>query len=115
MRTRSFARVLAGAVVYAGLLATGLGALASDPVAGTRAAVRVVPCGWDPSRPAIYRHVIWIWMENHSYDAIIGSDQAPRTNQLAAACGRRASATTASPASARGACRACSGKSSRPG
>ena len=26
-------------------------------------------------------------MENHSYDAIIGSDQAPRTNQLAAACG----------------------------
>jgi phospholipase C len=87
MRTPSFARVVAAAVVCAGLLATGLGALASEPVAGTRTAVRAVPCGWDPSRPATYRHVIWIWMENHSYDAIIGSDQAPRTNQLAAACG----------------------------
>ncbi len=33
------------------------------------------------------RRVIWIWMENQSYDSIIGSKQAPFTNRLAAGCG----------------------------
>ena len=37
------------------------------------------------SRP--YRHVIWIWFENHGYGAVIGSKDAPFTNRLAAACG----------------------------
>ena len=32
-------------------------------------------------------HVIWIWMENKPYDAVIGSPSAPYENQLAAACG----------------------------
>src|SRR5438045_5894835 len=78
----------AGAVVCIGLLAGGIGALASDPLSGARRpGVRNAPCGWDLRRPATYRHVIWIWMENHSYDAVIGSDQAPRTNSLASACG----------------------------
>jgi phospholipase C len=31
--------------------------------------------------------VIWIWMENKPYDAIIGSPQAPFQTELAAACG----------------------------
>jgi hypothetical protein len=34
--------------------------------------------------PARYDHVAWIVMENHSYDQIIGSSDAPYINQLAA-------------------------------
>jgi phospholipase C len=34
-----------------------------------------------------YTHVIWIWMENHSYSTIIGSSQAPYINSLATSCG----------------------------
>jgi phospholipase C len=34
-----------------------------------------------------YKHVIWIWMENHSYHQVIGSDDAPFENSLAHACG----------------------------
>jgi hypothetical protein len=37
--------------------------------------------------PRRYRHVIWIWMENHSYGSIIGSRAAPYVNSLAARCG----------------------------
>jgi len=33
--------------------------------------------------PVIYDHVIWIVMENHSYDQIIGSSDAPYLNKLA--------------------------------
>jgi hypothetical protein len=33
--------------------------------------------------PAQYDHVVWIVMENHSYDEIIGSSDAPSLNQLA--------------------------------
>jgi hypothetical protein len=44
------------------------------------------PCGW-LSRPRGYIHVVWIWMENHSYSKIIGSRQAPYINRLAGACG----------------------------
>ena len=36
-----------------------------------------------PSPPPTYDHVIWIVMENHSYDQIIGSADAPYINQLA--------------------------------
>jgi phosphatidylinositol-3-phosphatase len=34
--------------------------------------------------PDRYDHVVWIVMENHSYDQIIGSSDAPYINQLAA-------------------------------
>ena len=93
-------------------------------------------CGRASGSHPAYRHVIWIWFENHSYDAVIGSKDAPFTNRLAAACGLatnyhnvthpslpnyiaatsgtpRASATTASRASAPRTSRACSGKSGR--
>jgi phosphatidylinositol-3-phosphatase len=43
-------------------------------------------CGRLVSPPA-YRHVIWVWMENHSYASIIGSSQAPYISSLAARCG----------------------------
>jgi phosphatidylinositol-3-phosphatase len=42
-------------------------------------------CG--SARPRPYRHVVWIWMENQSYDTVIGSPDAPFTNRLAARCG----------------------------
>ena len=44
------------------------------------------PCGMQATA-AGYKHVIWIWMENHSYNTIIGSSQAPYINSLATACG----------------------------
>ena len=36
-----------------------------------------------PSPPSAYDQVIWIVMENHSYDQIIGSSDAPYLNKLA--------------------------------
>jgi len=45
------------------------------------------PCGSVATPPA-YRHVVWIWMENHSYGDIIGNKaQAPYLNALASECG----------------------------
>ncbi|MBV9661627.1 MAG: hypothetical protein JO337_10770 [Acidimicrobiales bacterium] len=44
------------------------------------------PCGTLTAAPA-YTHVIWIWMENHSYSDIIGNTQAPYINSLASECG----------------------------
>jgi phosphatidylinositol-3-phosphatase len=44
------------------------------------------PCGTLAS-PHRYTHVIWVWMENHSYNTIIGSPQARYINSLAARCG----------------------------
>jgi phosphatidylinositol-3-phosphatase len=45
------------------------------------------PCGTRATHPPVYRHVLWIWMENKSYSRIIGSSSAPYTNQLAQHCG----------------------------
>ena len=45
------------------------------------------PCGTLPLASTNYTHVVWLWMENHSYDTIIGSPDAPYINSLAASCG----------------------------
>ena len=65
-----------GSVVRAGL--TG-----SQPV-----------CGRTMAQPPTYQHVVWIWLENRSYDEVIGPaparrrvDQLPYLNRLAEACG----------------------------
>jgi phosphatidylinositol-3-phosphatase len=50
--------------------------------AGTRA-----PCGQASSRRVSYSHVVWLWMENHSYEEIVGSSSAPYLNSLARSCG----------------------------
>jgi phosphatidylinositol-3-phosphatase len=34
-----------------------------------------------------YKHVVWIFMENHSYNTVIGSSDAPYINSLASDCG----------------------------
>jgi phosphatidylinositol-3-phosphatase len=54
----------------------------APPVAG-----RPPPCGHASPHRASYSHVIWLWMENQSYDQIVGSSSAPYLNSLARACG----------------------------
>ena len=56
----------------------------SGSVAGTAASG---PCGTAPVSSVHYTHVIWIWMENHSYGDIIGSPDASYINTLAGECG----------------------------
>jgi hypothetical protein len=41
--------------------------------------------------PAIWKHVIWIWMENKSFAQVVGAPTAPYATQLAAACGNATS------------------------
>jgi phospholipase C len=57
---------------------------ASAPAA---ASASTGPCGTLPLSSTNYTHVVWIWMENHSYETIIGSPEAPYINSLANACG----------------------------
>ena len=45
------------------------------------------PCGTAKAAPATYEHVVWIFMENHRRDDVIGSDQAPFLTDLARRCG----------------------------
>jgi len=47
---------------------------------------RLKPCrGTRP--PQRYRHVVWIWFENHSASQVIGSTEAPYMTSLARTCG----------------------------
>ena len=70
----------------AGRLAVGLALtiLAAAPPA--RAADRDQPCGWRSSPPRAWDHVIWIWMENHTYRQVIDQRSAPFTTGLARRC-----------------------------
>ena len=44
------------------------------------------PCGWRPT--TTYRHVIWLWMENRTYSAVLGSGAAaPHLASYASRCG----------------------------
>ena len=85
------AGLAAAALLLPGLAATAdATAAASAPAApAARAATLAAaanPCGTVRS-PGRYTHVIWVWMENHSYGTIIGSKKARYINQLAADCG----------------------------
>ena len=44
-------------------------------------------CGTRAHHPRSYDHVVWIWMENHSFSQIIGSSSAPFINSVATGCG----------------------------
>ena len=74
--------VMAAAIgMPAGLAASS--AAVATPLAGTAQG----PCG-TAKAPGLYKHVIWIWMENRGYRDIIGNKaQAPYINALAAGCG----------------------------
>ena len=85
------ARLAAAALLLPGLVSAAYAtAAAGTPTApAARAATLAAaasPCGTVRS-PGRYKHVIWVWMENHSYGTIIGSKQAPYINRLAAGCG----------------------------
>jgi hypothetical protein len=45
------------------------------------------PCGDTPAAPVRYQHVVWIWMENHTWSDVFGNSSAPYLNALAGKCG----------------------------
>src|SRR5438105_2903505 len=45
------------------------------------------PCGTSASPPPVYDHVVWIWMENHTYSQVIDNARAPYATSLAHQCG----------------------------
>jgi phospholipase C len=58
----------------------------SSAEATERAAPGSGPCD-HPTASPVYRHVIWIWMENESFGSVIGSSDAPYLTSLAGKCG----------------------------
>jgi phosphatidylinositol-3-phosphatase len=75
-------KLLCMAAIVLATIGAATGLTAASPAAAASG-----PCGTTTAPPA-YRHVIWIWMENHSYTDIIGNtSQAPYINSLAAGCG----------------------------
>jgi phosphatidylinositol-3-phosphatase len=83
-RTATLATAVCALVALSGLgLVTQLGPSgAAAPKTSSS-----VPCGTLPVSATHYSHVIWVWMENHSYNTIIGSSKAPYINSLANECG----------------------------
>jgi hypothetical protein len=65
-------------------LAASMGAASTAPAASVAS---TGPCGTLALSQTHYTHVIWIWMENHSYETIVGSPEAPYINSLASECG----------------------------
>ncbi|MGN6472787.1 MAG: alkaline phosphatase family protein [Mycobacteriales bacterium] len=61
-------------------------ALARNPTGGFAATGHRAPCGWE--KQATYRHVIWIWMENRSYNQVLGrTGSATHLASFARRCG----------------------------
>ena len=95
---RSVLGLLGAALLGAALLgAAGCSGHAASATAGTQSATVTsvsVPTASSASHPCgtqakvgTYRHVIWIWMENHSSGTIIGSSQAPYLTTVSRECG----------------------------
>ena len=70
------------AIIVAAAAAATVFALSAQ---AARSAAR--PCGRAQEPSARVAHVIWIWMENRSFDQVIGSRSAPFINALARTCG----------------------------
>jgi phosphatidylinositol-3-phosphatase len=66
-------------------LAAAVAALAAATASGGHSSAR--PCGTSAHSPARWAHVVWIWMENASYNSIVGNSSARYLNQLAKQCG----------------------------
>jgi phosphatidylinositol-3-phosphatase len=89
MRSTLIAIAAAAALPLAAASAVGSAAVSTSSAASPHA-LASSPCGTLKTPPHSYRHVVWVWMENHSYNTIIGSRparQAPYINELAAKCG----------------------------
>jgi phospholipase C len=79
-------KLLTTASALALLVGLALTATVGALPAGSAAAA-TGPCGIALTAPT-YKHVIWIWMENHSFGDIIGNTaQAPYLNSVATECG----------------------------
>jgi phospholipase C len=75
-------RLLLTAAIMLATIGAATGVTPASPAAAASG-----PCG-TATTPPTYRHVIWIWMENHSLGNVIGNvSQAPYINSLAASCG----------------------------
>lgn len=78
-RTGLLVATLAAALLAGFGLAPAMAAPAAHPAHGV--------CGVTKAKSAHYKHIIWLFMENHPYDEIIGSKDAPFINTLAGECG----------------------------
>ena len=78
----------AGILVAISVLAAGAPTASSSPTAAAPPR-RAALCGtMARERPPLHiGHVVWIWFENKSYGGVVGSQDAPTFNRLAAACG----------------------------
>ena len=79
-------RLVACAAVGAMTALLGTAVTASQAAASQAGPSSSRPCGTE-AKPASYKHVIWIFMENQSYGTIIGSSQAKYINTIAGDCG----------------------------
>ena len=64
-----------------------VGFLLAVPAPGRAQSAMGAFCGRTKKPPRRYKHVVWIWMENHSYDQIVGSPDAPYINSVIQGCG----------------------------
>jgi phospholipase C len=75
-------RFLLTAAIALAMAGTAAGVTAASPAVAASG-----PCA-TAAAPHAYQHVIWIWMENHSFSDIIGNtSHAPYINSLTARCG----------------------------
>ena len=74
------------AVLLVGLVACA-GSSAGHPASAASRAGATAPCGWRATGPATYDHVVWIILENHSYEDLVAAKAAPYLNRLARSCG----------------------------
>jgi len=80
--------LFAAAVLAALVLGSGRpGAAVAERSASAATGTRSAPCGTETRRPRRWKHVVWLWMENASYEEIVGSSSARYLTQLARQCG----------------------------
>jgi hypothetical protein len=56
-------------------------------IGAARPSAKHGPCGAAAKPPRTYAHVIWIVLENHELDQVVGSPSAPFLTSLARSCG----------------------------
>lgn len=72
-RTTKFGVLVLGTMLAAGVLSASNGVGAARPALGNAGQASPALCGGGGTPPATFAHVIWIWLENHSYGQIIGA------------------------------------------
>lgn len=86
-------RTLVAIALVALALVAGCTQASNAASAPSRSSPSASPCGWRSTVPARYDHVIWVVMENHSYEDVIGTRgssaarRSPYVNALATRCG----------------------------